>query len=44
MTGTITGQMVPYGRLKMYWRVGGTIVGSSSNIATLTSTAPGGGY
>ena len=45
MKGTIIGRMVPYGRLKMYWRVSGTISGSSANVATLTSTAPyGGGY
>ena len=45
MKGTIIGRMVPYGRLKMYWRVSGTISGSSANMATLTSTAPyGGGY
>ena len=45
MKGTIIGRMVPYGRLKMYWRVSGSISGSSANVATLTSTAPyGGGY
>ena len=45
MKGTILGRMVPYGRLKMYWRVSGTVSGSNANVATLTSTAPyGGGY
>ncbi|HCT52184.1 MAG TPA: hypothetical protein DF712_06950 [Balneola sp.] len=44
MKGTITMTDVTHGRLKMTWRIGGTLSGSSSNTATLTVTSPGGGY
>ena len=44
MEGTILGTMVPHGRLKHTYRISGTASGTSSNSATLTVTAPYGGY
>ena len=44
MKGTVTMSDQTYGRLRMTWRVNGTVSGSSSNTATLTVTSPGGGY
>lgn len=44
MEGAILGTMVPYGRLKHTYRISGTASGASSNSATLTVTAPYGGY
>lgn len=42
--GVALGQMAPYGRLKMYWKLTGTATGTNENVATLTSTPPYGGY
>jgi len=44
MEGTILGTMVPHGRLKHTYRISGAASGASSNSATLTVTAPYGGY
>ena len=44
MKGTITMSDATFGRIKMYWRIEGSVSGSSSNTATLTVTSPGGGY
>jgi len=44
MKGTITMSDATFGRFKMYWRIEGSVSGSSSNTATLTVTSPGGGY
>jgi len=44
MKGTITMTDVTHGRMKVTWRIGGTLSGSSPNTATLTVTSPGGGY
>lgn len=44
MKGTITMSDATFGRFKMYWRINGSVSGSSSNTATLTVTSPGGGY
>lgn len=45
MRGTALGQMLPSGRLKQTWRITGTVTGSASLEATLSSETPyGSGY
>lgn len=45
MRGTALGQMLPSGRLKQTWRIAGTVTGSASLEATLSSETPyGSGY